>query len=167
MSNFEINKQRSVILLAISILLLLITMSCILLGSKDSVTPTAISTPTPTPIRFSIEGVEMTISEVYTTNSYADRKPSSDTDTFLIVSAEIYSIPDAIDISDIDFQTSASLVGDWGREDKASIMEVYSGFSGDILAIIRWVFVVPLEAQSFKLELSGGESFVLDSLLAE
>ena len=116
---------------------------------------------------FYIDEVEMVITSVTTADTYGDHEPSSSSDTFLIVNANVLSKPDTVEVSDLDIMGAASLSGDWGRVEKASITRTMTMSGGDSLGTVTWVFVVPGTARSFTLELADGKSIELDTFLKE
>ena len=116
---------------------------------------------------FFIDEVEMVITSVTTADTYGDHEPSSSSDTFLIINANVLSKPDTVEVSDLDIMGAASLSGDWGRVEKASITRTMTMSGGDSLGVVTWVFVVPGTARSFTLQLTGGEALELDTFLTE
>ncbi len=106
-----------------------------------------------------VEGIDLQFVKVSTAGHWyfgtSDYTPTSSSDTFLVVKANVLSAG-----------TPYSTLKNWAVTLNGSIDWGFNQSSGNIDAIdsITWVFVVPQSESAFTINLPGGVDVALDSL---
>jgi hypothetical protein len=142
------------------------TINRVIYPATKTPTPTATPTLTPTPTGIfgittpvEVDGVSLKFTGVQKESHWLvgsdDYTPTSSTDTFLVISADVLTV-----------YTAHSTVAGWDVTLNGNVSWTFLQSHGDSSSIdsVQWVFIVDQNLSNFTINLPGGVDVPLDSL---